>query len=317
MATLRRAAATAAALALALTACGGAEDAGSDDPSVSASSAEAVVVGDGPTVTVGSFNFAESQILGNIYALALEDAGYPVETQLDLGSREVIFSELESGAISFLPEYVGSALSVGFGGEPSGDLTTTLADLTDQFAGIGVTVLEPAPGQDQNVFVVTQAYADEHSLVNIEDLAGIDGTVTVAGAPECETRPTCLLGLTDTYGLGNITFESIQEGSVRVSSLEQGAVQVGLLFSTQPVIAAKNFVALTDTMGIVPVENIVPVVSNAVIEAYGSDFTDLVNRISAKITTALLIELNGKVELDAEDADDVARAWLVAEGFLA
>ncbi len=302
--TLPRAVAVTAALTLALTACSGSEPTG--DGSATGTPVE------GPTIVVGSFNFGESQILGNIYALALQDAGYQVETQLDLGSREVILPELEKGAISFLPEYAGSALSVGFGGEPTGDLDATIAALQAEFDAINVTVLEPAPGQDANAFAVTQAFADEHSLVTVADLANVTDGVTFGGPPECEERATCLLALTDTYGLTNITFESIQEGSVRVSSLAQGAIDVSLLFSTQPVIAVEGFVILEDPEGAIPVENITPVVANNVIDAYGDDFVALINGISAKITTDVLIELNGKVELDAEDASDVARAWLDA-----
>lgn len=298
--TLPRAVVATAALSLALTACSSSEPT-TDGPAK-----------DGPTIVIGSFNFPESQILGNIYALALEDAGYPVQTQLDLGSREVILPELEKGAISFLPEYAGSALAVGFGGEPTGDLDATIAALQEEFAKLNATVLEPAPGEDANAFVVTQAFADEHSLVTVADLANVPGGVTFGGPPECEDRATCLLALTDTYGLTNVTFESIQEGSVRVSSLAQGAIDVALLFSTQPVIAVEGFVVLEDTEGAIPVENITPVVANSVIEAYGDDFVNLINAISAKITTTVLIELNGKVELDAQDASDVARAWLDA-----
>lgn len=333
--TLWRAAALTAVLALTLTACGGddggttddttdtgddgagAEDAGDgtgDNAGDDGTSGGDMAVPDGPAITVGSFNFGESQILGNIYAIAMEDAGYEVETKLDLGAREVILPELESGNLDFLPEYAGSALSVGFGGEPTGDLEATVSAVTDAFAEIGVTVLEPAPGQDANAFAVTAAFAEENGLTTIGDLAGVDGTITFAGPPECEERDTCLLALTETYGLDNIEFEAIQEGSVRVASLRDGAVDVALLFSTQPVIATEGFVTLEDPEGAIPVENILPVVSDEVIDAYGQDLVDLINSISAEITTDVLIELNGKVELDAEDPEDVAREWLEANG---
>jgi len=308
----RKTAVIGAALALGLVACGG-NDATSTDPSEQTSEA---TVPDGPTIVVGSFNFGESQILGNIYAIALEAAGYPVETKLDLGTREVILPEFENGNLSFLPEYAGSALSVGFGGEATGDLDETIGLLQEEFAAIGVTVLEPAPGEDANAFAVTADFAEEHGLTTVADLANVDGPVRFAGPPECETRTTCLLALTDTYGLDNIEFEAIQEGGIRVSSLSNGDVEMALLFTTQPVIAQEGFVVLEDTEGAIPVENVVPVVTDAIIDAYGDDFVSLIDSISQLITTDLLIELNGKVEIDAEDAEDVARQWLTDEGIL-
>lgn len=325
---LRRAVAGVALLGLALTACGGDDDTGSttgsstEDGTAAPSEdrtdkpSEADVPEDGPTITVGSFNFAESQILGNIYAIALEDAGFPVETKLDLGSREVILPELGSGAIDLLPEYAGSALSVGFGGEPTGKLDDTIDALQAAFDELSVTVLEPAPGEDKNAFVVTAEFAESNKVKSVEDLADVEAGVTFAGPPECEQRSTCLLALTETYGLENVTFEAIQEGSVRVASLKNGSVDVALLFSTQPVIALENFVTLEEPEGAIPVENIVPVISNEIFEAYGDALTDIVNGISAEITTEVLIELNGRVELDAEDAEDVARDWLESNGFL-
>lgn len=315
----RRTATLVAVLALALTACGGDDgppietDAGAD---TGTAPGDGQAVPDGPTITVGSFNFGESQILGNIYAISLQEAGYPVETKLDLGAREVILPELEVGNIDLLPEYVGSGLAVGFGGEPTGELEPTLTALRQQFEAIGVTVLEPAPGQDSNAFAVTGTFAEEHGLQTIGDLADVPGSVTFAGPPECEERSTCLLALTDTYDLDNIAFEAIQEPGVRVAALANGEVDVALLFSTQPVIAQEGFVVLEDPRGAIPVEHIVPVVNDEIIEAYGDDLRELLNSVSAEITTQTLIELNGRVELEAEDPEDVARAWLEEQGLI-
>jgi osmoprotectant transport system substrate-binding protein len=286
-------------IALLAAACGGSEP---DDGAAPV---------DGPTITVGSFNFPESVILAEIYAQALEADGYSVERNLNLGARELVFPELENGNLDLLPEYVGSALSVGFGDVEgaTGDLDATLARLRAEFEAIGVEVLEPAPGEDKNVFVVTGDFAEANGLASISDLTGIDNIV-FAGPPECEGRDTCLRGLQEVYGLTNIEFQAVQEGSVRIASLENGDIDLTLLFSTQPVIAEKGFVALEDDEGMVPVENIVPVVTAAVVEAYGSGLSDLLDRVSALITTEILIDLNGRVEIDAEDPADVAAAFL-------
>lgn len=267
--------------------------------------------GDGEPISVVSFNFPESAILAEIYGQAMEAAGYPVTIETNAGSRETLQPELEGGAIDFLPEYVGGALSSGFGGDPTSDLDATMEALRSEYEQIGVTALEPAPGQDQDVFVTTQAFADEHGLTTISDLADA-GEITFAGPPECEDRATCYAGLRDTYGLDNVRFTSVPEGSVRIAELESGNVQLILLFSTQPVIVERDFVALDDDQGITPVQNVVPVVRDEVLETHGEGLRDLVNSVSELITTDVLLDLNGKVELEAQDPEDVAREFLEA-----
>lgn len=273
---------------------------------------------DGPTITVGSANFTESIILGEIYAQALDEAGYPVETQLNLGAREIYFQALQDGDIDFFPEYIGSSLGSGFEVEeiPT-DADEAHALLSEQAEEAGLVALDYSPGEDTDVYVVTEAYAEEHDLETISDLGEIDGTVTLGGPPECETRDTCLVGLQEVYELDNLEFQSIQEGSARVAALEQGDVDVALLFSTQPVITEKGFVPLEDDQEIISAENIVPLVREDVVEAYGDDFTELVNSITRTITTDVLLDLNGRVELEAEDPDDVAADYLEEQGFVA
>ena len=271
--------------------------------------------GDGPAITVASFNFPESVILAEIYAQALEAGGYAIERNLNLGSRELIFPEIESGAIGFLPEYLGSAIAVGFGAEAPTDQAEAVQALTDLFAEVGVTVLEPAPGEDKNVFVVTGDFAEENDVSTVSDLAGL-GELTLGGPPECEERETCYAGLVETYGLENLAFEAIQEGAARVAALSSGGIDLALLFSTQPVITVEGFVALEGTEEIIAPENVVPVVSNEVAEAYGEDFASLVNSISELITTDVLLDLNGRVELEAQNPDDVATDWLNENGLL-
>lgn len=292
------------AFALVVAACG--DDEGSGDGAGPI---------EGPTITVASFNFPESVILAEIYAQALEAEGYDVERNLNLGSRELIFPEVQSGSIDFLPEYLGSAIAVGFGEDAPTDESEAVQTLTDLFSADGVVVLEPAPGQDKNVFVVSGDFADENGVTSVSDLADV-GPITLGGPPECEERETCYAGLVDTYGLSNLSFEAIQEGSARVAALESGEIHLALLFSTQPVITEKGFVALEGTDEIIAPENIIPIVSGEVADAYGDDFADLINSISAEITTDVLLDLNGRVELEAQNPEDVATAWLEENGFL-
>ncbi len=266
-------------------------------------------------VTVASFNFPESVILAEIYAQALEADGYKVERKLNLGSRELIFPELEAGNVDLLPEYLGSSLVVGFGLDAPADTDSAVSALRTAFADLNMDVLDRAPGEDKNVFVVTQAFAAANGVSSVADLAGA-GDITLGGPPECENRDTCFQGLVNAYGLSNLSFESIQEGSARVAALENGEIELSLLFSTQPVISVKGFVALDDNEGLIAPENIIPILSQELTEAFGDDVTSLLNSISEKITTEVLLELNGKVELDGESEADVAGTWLTDNGFI-
>ena len=266
-------------------------------------------------ITVASFGFPESVILAELYAQVLEDDGYTVERRLNLGSRELIFPEVEAGNIDLLPEYVGSSLVVGFGLDAPSDRDAAVDALRAAFEHLDMAVLDPAPGEDKNVFVVTGAFASANGLTTVSDLANA-GDVTLGGPPECENRETCFAGLTGTYGLSNLTFESIQEGSARVAALESGEIQLSLLFSTQPVITEKGFVALEDDKGLISPENIIPILSSEVVDAFGDDVTSLLNAVSAKITTEALLDLNGKVELEGQAEADVAKQWLVDNGFI-
>lgn len=313
-----------AAVALIAAACGGDDDGDAGTATAATGTAAAGTAetagggasGEQPTVTVGSFNFPESVLLAEIYAQALEAEDYPVARELNLGARELIFGDLQSGDIDLLPEYVGSALGVGFGGEPTSDTDETAELLQEQFEESNVTVLEPAPAQNKNVFVITQEFAESNGLESVSDLASVEGTVSFAGPPECEERSTCFGGLQDTYGLDNLEFQTIQEGPIRVSSLQNGDVDMALLFSTDPVINQESLVVLDDDEGIVPAENIVPVVTDEIVDAYGDEFTSYVNSVTEQIETESLLDLNQSIAVEGEDPADAATTWLEDNGVL-
>lgn len=291
----------ASVLALALAACGG-DDTGGDGGDGTAAPA------DGPTVTVGSFNFPESQILAEIYAQVLEDAGIPVERQLNIGARELIYPDLEGGAIDVLPEYVGSALTVRFGGEATADVQATVDALDSELQEVGLAALEPSEAENSNVFVVTSEFAESNDVSALGDLAGA-GDLTMGGPPECEERETCFAGIVDAYGLDNLGFETIQETPIRVESLANGEIDLGLLFSTDPAITERDFVVLDDPEGVVAAENIVPVVNQEVLDAYGDTLREPLNEVSAALTTEALIEMNTRSNA-GDDPAQIAADWL-------
>jgi osmoprotectant transport system substrate-binding protein len=301
----RRIVAALAGLALALTACNGDDG---DDDGLDIDEEAADDIPDGPDITVASFNFPESQIVGEIYAQALEEAGYPVDRQMDLGARELVFPELRDGGIDLLPEYLGSAIVVGFEEEAPQDVDSGVETLSELFAPDDISVLEPAPAENANVFVVTAEFAEENDVSAIPDLADV-GDITFSGPPECQERETCYGGLQDIYGLDNVDFEAIQETSARVQALEQGQTELTLLFSTDAVLGLSDLQVLDDPEEIVPPENITPLLRDEIIDAYGDDLVTLLEDISSRLTTEELIELNIE-ESEGIAPADVAADWL-------
>ena len=301
--------ATLVALALVATACGSGEDSGADTTTSAGTDL------DGPTIVVGSTNFGEQEILGEIYAQALAAAGYPVETKFQLGTREVVNPALKNGDIDLMVEYTGTLLTFE-GGTSSTNSDQTHADLESILNGQGLTALDYAPAQDKNGFVVTADTAAEYGLTSVSDLAGQNGNLVLGGPPECPDREFCLIGLNDVYGLEFASFQPLDVGGpLTVAALEGGEIDVGLLFTSDGVIAARGFVLLEDDKLLQPAENIVPVIRTDVLAEYDAALPALLNSISAKITTAELSELNKRFGIDAEDADVLAKEWLAANGF--
>lgn len=293
------------AVALLAAACNGDDGNGDGEP-------DAPDVAEGTDITVGSFNFPESEILAEAYAQALEDAGYPVARQLNLGSRELIFPELEGGSIDLLPEYLGSAIVEGFGEQPPTDVEDGLTQLGGLFGDLGITVLEAAPAQNANTFVTTAALADQHGLAEVGDLDAV-GSLVFAGPPECEERATCYRGLVDTYGLEEVTFTSIQEPAARLAALDAGDAEMILLFSTDAPLAGDELVALEDPQQIVPPENIVPVVRSEILEVHGDDLQDVLDGVTAALTTEALQQMNADAS-EGRSPAAIAGDWLEDNG---
>ncbi len=276
-----------------------------------AACAESEAGTDGPDIVVGSFAFAESEILGEIYAQGLAADGYPAVHRAQIGPREIVKPELEAGTVGLVPEYVGSALEVGFGLEPGSDGETVRAELAVAFQEQGVSVLDLAPVDVTNAFVMRRSMADDHGISTLSDLARL-GTVRLGGPPECPERPRCMVGLATLYGL-DISFTALDAGGrLTVAALENGEIDVGLFFST--LIFDPGLVQLEDDRGLQPAENVVPVVRTELVDSYGDDFVDRINTISSKITTSALTELNRQFLVEQRDATQIAAAWLEEVG---
>ena len=266
-----------------------------------------------PTVKIGSTNFSEQQILAELYAVALEGAGYRVERQLTLGSRETVEPALENGRIDLYPEYLATMLAfvTGAPSRASPDPAATHRALQLALESHGIAVLDFAPAANTNGFVVTGATAERYGLAKLSDLVPLADQLSLGGPPECPVRPFCLPGLRQTYGLTFRAFRIYDVGGPQtVVALESGQVDVALLFTTDPLISARSFVLLADDRQLQLADNVAPVVRMDLLRKAPPDFRSTLDAVSAKLTTAELTRLNAQVALEGKAARDAARAWL-------
>jgi len=311
----------AALLALSLlgAACGDdddsdAESGGEAETGTASAPAE---IPDGPAISIGAQDFGESAILAEIYEGALGDAGYEVGVQELGGFRDLLFGAFESGEVNLAPDYVASQLEFlnEQAGEATGDVDETFELLQPRLSERDLVGLTPSEAVDTNAFVVTQETSDDLGITSLSDLAENGQDLTLGGPQDCESNAFCIPGLRDVYGLdmsGN--FEPLDAGLV-ATSLGEGAIDVGLLFSTDGRIASEGWVLLEDDQNMLAADNVFPVLTQELVDTYGDDLTGLLDDISAELTTDDLIELNRRFDVDREDAEDIAEDWLSEHGF--
>jgi osmoprotectant transport system substrate-binding protein len=273
------------------------------------------VLGD-DSITIASFDFPESELLAELYGKAIERAGIDVERATRIGARELVQPALIAGLVEFVPEYAGSAvefLSLGES-QPSPDIASTHEELTGLIADHEVVALAPAPAQDVNTIVVTPDTAERYGLQTVSDLGRVASELTFGGPPECPSRPFCLMGLSQRYGLTFERFVPLDTGGALTrQALDRGDVDVALFFSTDPIIQIDGLVELTDDLALQPAENVIPLVRAEILERWGSTLVDRVNQVSERLTTTELRQLNAEVAV-ALDVGRVADRWLDEAG---
>jgi osmoprotectant transport system substrate-binding protein len=278
--------------ALALTACG----TGADGE------------GNGTTLVVGSQDYYSNEIIAEIYAQALEEAGFTIERDFRIGQREVYMPEIEQGNIDVFPEYTGNLLQY-----LVPETTETAADAVYAALGDampeGLRVLEQSEASDQDSFVVMKAFADEHSLTSIGDLAGIPD-LTLGGNSELETRPYGPKGLESAYGV-TVDFAPIEDsgGPLTVKALRDGDVDVVNIYTADPVLGEGDLVPLEDPEGLLLASHVVPVVSERVDE----EAARVINAVSDAMSAEELVALNAKSVNEELPASDIAEQWLADE----
>lgn len=304
-----------AVLALTLAACGGGleEEGGPGEESGGGGGGG----GDkGVTVRLASNDFTEQLILGEIYKQALEAGGYTVDYKDRLGTREVVAPALEKGQIDMYVEYAGSALTILAGKEGVKDPDDIYQQLTEYYSTKGITPLEQAPMSDQQAFAITQEISDQYKITSLEDMAKVAGQLVLGGPPECEQRATCLAGVEKAYNTKFKDFKPISQGALKYQALVDNEIQVALAFTTDGAIERSNLVIVEDPKGVFPPDHAVPVVRDDFLQEAGPEFEELVNKVSAQITTEEITALNAKVDLDREDPEDVASEWLQEKGLV-
>lgn len=286
--------------------------------SPSAAASPVAAGGAKPTVRVASFNFDESEVLQELYAQVLENNGYTVERHTRLGTREIVEPALESGQIDLVPEYMATleAFIAKTESKASGDPAATQKALQDVLTPKNITVLDYAQAVDVNGYVVTRATADKYKLAKMSDLQPVAGQLVLGGPPECPQRTFCLLGLQSTYGLQFKDFQPLDSGGpLTVTALDNGAVDVGMLFTTDPNISLKNYVLLEDDKHLQLADNVAPVVRNDILSR-APDARTLLNGVTAKLTTPDLTDMDKQVGIDHKDAKDVAKTYLQSKQLL-
>ena len=265
-------------------------------------------------VRVAAFDFAESELLAEIYAQALEAHGLPVHRMGRVGSREIVQPAVELGLIDVIPEYAGTMLAfVSLGATPpTADSAQTIGDLRRVLADRGLVALDAAPAQNRNAIVVTTSFAATRSIDEVSDLGSRSGELAFGGPAECPERYFCLVGLREVYGIEFGTFVPIIGSRVVAASLRADEIQVGLLFSTDPVLIDPDLLVLRDDLGLQPAENVIPVVGEAALDRWGALLTDALSDVSSRLDTSTLVGLNAAVEVGDSSLREVAASWLAS-----
>jgi osmoprotectant transport system substrate-binding protein len=270
--------------------------------------ADPLAEGDAPaeTIVIGSQDYYSNEIIAEIYAQALEEAGYDIQRDFRIGQREVYLPEIEEGSIDLFPEYTGPLLLVW---EPDTSARTTdeIYEALVEAAPDGLRVLDQSDASDQDSYVVTRAFAEEYGVQTIADLADVPVPITLGGNSEGETRPIGPAGLAAEYGV-EVDFTPIEDGGgpLTVKALLEDQVQLAVIYTASPSMADPELVALEDPDGFMLASHVVPLASDKL----DDDAAEIINRISAAMTAEGLVALNTESVETQASAASIASAWL-------
>jgi glycine betaine/choline ABC-type transport system substrate-binding protein len=307
-------------IAFGVAACGDDEDdSGSDESSSSSTAIESNPDNEGVEVTIGSKNFDEQFILGEIYAQALEAAGYTVQTELNLGSEVVAKKALETGEVDAYPEYTSTTLTSLYGVAPEdvpGDAQEAADVANEELEADGLVAFAPTPFTSANAVGLLTETAEELDVETISDLEGKSQDLTLFGSPECRQRIDCLLGLEENYGLELGGFKPV-DIEQRYEVLDNGEADLSIVFTTDGQLYKdpETYSILEDDQQLLPSGNVIVTANQEAADEAGPDFQETIELVQEQLDLEVMQELNARVSLDREDPADVAADYLQQAGY--
>ena len=315
------------AASVVLAACGSSNNSSSSSSTAASGSSTTAASGNTITknpanasksVTIGSKNFTEEFILGQIYAQALKAAGYKVKTELNLGSEQIALRALKSKQVDAYPEYTGTALTSFFKRKATDvphDEQKAYEEAKTEFAKENLVALPPTPFTDSNGVGMAKAKAAQLGITKISDLKAKAPSLTFYGSPECPQRPDCLLGLKQVYGLKFKKVVAV-DPALRHKVLDGGQADVSIVFTTDGQIAQGKETLLKDDKHMFPPYNATLVFNAAKLSELGPDAPETIALVQKGLTTEAMQELNSRVDIDKQTPAKVAHDYLTESGYI-
>ncbi len=265
-------------------------------------------------VRIGTKNFTEQYLLGELYRQALEQRGFPVELKSDVGSSEIVHQALVGGGLDLYPEYVGVLLSeIARQRERPRDPRRAYRAAKAWEERRGFTLLAMTPFSDANALAVTPELARRHGLATLGDLRRLPGRPVIGAPAEFRTRFEGLVGLRDRYGLNDLKVAPLQIGR-QYGALDRGEVEVAAVFTTDGQLAERSYVLLADPRRVFAAQHVAPVVKREVLRAHGPGLAAALDAVSRRLTTPVMREMNAAVDLRGESPAEVADRFLRRNG---
>jgi osmoprotectant transport system substrate-binding protein len=305
-------------LALSVAACGDDDD-DEGDGEEAAGLIEENPDNNGIQITVGSKNFNEQFILGEIYAQALEAAGYDVSKDLNLGSEVIAKQALEQGEVDAYPEYTSTVLAILYE-IPVEDVPDDAQEAFDaasaELAADGLVAYPPTPFESANAVGLLTETAEALGVTTVSDLEGESQNLDLYGSPECRQRADCLVGLQEEYGLEFKSFTPVDIG-LRYEVLDKGDADLSILFTTDAnLFVSDDYTILEDDQGVLPAGNVLFVATEEIVDEAGEDFGTTIESVQENLTLEVMQELNARVDIDKEDPAEAAEAYLKEFGYI-
>jgi osmoprotectant transport system substrate-binding protein len=295
--------------------CGGDDNGSSGGGGGTGTSSSSDQPGKGkPAVTIGTKDFTEEFVLGQLYKQALEAKGYKVNYKENIGATEIIDKALTSKQIDGYPEYTGVSQSVVFKQDalPKSPEDTQQV-VKDLYEKRGQEVSDPTPFQDTDAIATTKEFAEKNNLSSVADLKNIPGTFTLGARPEFKNRFNGLKGMDQVYGVkDNLKFKQLALG-LQYPSLDKGDVDTVNVFSTDAQLASGKYKVLEDPKGVFGFQNVYFVINKDKLDQLGGQqFMDVINSVNKLLTEKAMTSMNAAVDLDKKKPADVAKAFLEA-----